>query len=209
MIPNFCHIWSEQWQTGPSDLKVWGCWKKLAKSSCPWSRYSPAEQHQHSPHSQEQSPSGKLLQPWVYTRANTPCLFSPMSSGSSHTNSSSFSPVKGTITQRAAVLPGSRGGIQTLQMCQHKKSETPDHRDCCLAKYSLSSHSLLCKIISPCLKLFYLRKYFFLSKSISTEEDLRTLKALMPAININLGSYSVKHRLSLVIHLLKSMCHGQ
>lgn len=39
--------------------------------------------------------------------------------------------------------------------------------------------------------------------------DLRTLKALMPAVNINLDSYSVKHRLSVVIHLLESVCHGE
>lgn len=31
----------------------------------------------------------------------------------------------------------------------------------------------------------------------------------MPAININLDSSSVKHRLSVVIHLLESMCHRQ
>lgn len=52
------------------------------------------------------------------------CLLSQMSSGSSHMNSSSLSPVKGRITLRAAVLPDSRGGTQTLQMWQHKKSET-------------------------------------------------------------------------------------
>lgn len=116
-IPNFCHISSAQWQTGPSVLKVWRRWKNLAQSSCLWARYSPVEQHSQSHPSQRQSPSGKQpLQPRVYTWVNTPCLFSQVSSGSLHTNSSSFPPVKGRITLRAAVLPGSRGGTQTLQM---------------------------------------------------------------------------------------------
>lgn len=36
-----------------------------------------------------------------------------------------------------------------------KIRNTTDHRDSCLVKYSLSSHSLHCKITSPCLKLFF------------------------------------------------------
>lgn len=145
---------AEQWQTGPSDLKVL---EEEGTELLPLDTLLPCRAAPLQPRWWRQSPSGEQpLQPWGYSLANTPCLCSQVSSGSSHRNSSSLSPVKGRFTPRAAGLTGSRGGAQPLQLCQHKKSETQliteiavwlnslfPHIPCCAKSLPLALSSLI------------------------------------------------------------------
>lgn len=165
MIPNFCHTSSEQQQTGPPDLKVWRCWKNLAHSSA-MGHVTPLQKHTLTQCSR--SPCSQRWSLFWKTDLAALCLYTGWHAGPispSWAGEAEFAITPETAAafllsraespwwQRRLQAPGEV--LKHFRCCSLKKLETQLITEIALWLNTLPSHSLQCRITSPCLKLFY------------------------------------------------------